>query len=1086
MVVVRGLSLDELIRRSNTVDTVIERELRAVARQAAGSLGQVVVAAPAPQATSPNDVNVIRTLWRELVDKTLMAHVADALFAASRAVARDFNRILDKVLSEQPTWRPPDTRGADGRRQAPPQRAGQRVRQPPPSNRGTDGNVDLDLPNTDDFYLDPLDENQATEAILANARNRLVGIGDELWEHARAELVTGLNEGESVDKLAARVRDAADLTAPRARTVARTEVIGACNAGSILTMRSADLAASKVWLATPDTRTRLDHRLAQGQTVPLDAPFVVGGVPLDHPGDDAGPPEAVINCRCSLAYDIEDLPTPAGEDDSDDIEGFDPSMFPDVEFATESGSLMINHNPLTLSAPMSARRSDTLSTSSSPAEVTVPWHIERNHSGCDPDQWAVVKSEEDTVEDCFDDRAEAVALFDKLTTGEPADRDDAEEDMALEDKPAGDGEEEQCPPGQRWDAEAEECVPGEGEQETASNRRTSFAADKPKSKSKTKPPAGDAEGECPEGQHLDEESGECVPDEELSGNVDVQGVAVVEGMWTGDGRQFALGALAWPDPGETNLALQWQKETSHGGDNDNTVNVGWLTTLERDGDKILVTGVIDTDSTDGAEAARALAKRGRFGVSIVADNPDDSEIEFVYPEECDAALESDDVDEELPMACFMPKAIFHSGRIRALTIVDVPAFVEAYIEPADAESLQASGQTFGAVAAHETATSDSDWDAAAQEKKLGDEVTLDAARGMYAWVDEEAAEDDVIAKSACKFPHHEVSDDGAPGAANLTACSAGIGALNGARGGADIPTGDRQGVYDHLAAHLRDGDQEPPPPSFVLKAAIAPLIAAAHKITLSDTPPASWFQEPADLPEVGAIAVTDEGRVYGLLAPRHVAHRSFEKRVTVPTGNVDYSRWMNRQTIVAGGERVTTGPITMGCGHAATDPWVSADSSLEHYDNSCSVVATVRIGENASGVWIAGALLPDVTPHQVARMLACQLSGDWRPHPDKPGKREMCGALLVPVPGFPVAASASVRLDHGQLVAAAAPVQWQTADTATVSEVRRGSQSRPSTPKREASQTLASDGLPSWEDVQRRRQNRVELQELSTKIGIEA
>lgn len=752
----------------------------------------------------------------------------------------------------------------------------------------------------------------------------------------------------------------------------------------------------------------------------------------------------------------------------------------------ETSESVTDHGSQSASAQETPHYSGILSTSSSPAEVTVPWHIERNHKDCDPDQWAVVNSDGDTVEECFTDRAEAVALFDKLTTGEPADDGDDEQDLALADT---DTDEQQCPPGQRWDSEAQECVPGEGKQETASSRRSPYAADKTKPKSK--PPARQPadKTECPPGQHLDEESGECVPDEELSGNVDVQGVAVVEGMWTGDGRQFALGALAWPDPQDTNLALQWQKEGSHGGQHDNTVNVGWLTSLERDGDRILVTATIDTDSTDGAEAARALTKRGRFGVSIVADNPDDSEIEFVYPEECDAAL-ADDSDGELddiPMACFMPKAIFHSGRIRALTIVDVPAFVEAYIEPvASAASLQASGHTFGAVATHETETTDTDWDGAAQEQKLGDEVTLDSARAMYAWVDETAAVDDTVAKSACKFPHHEVSDDGTPGAANLTACSAGIGALNGARGGADVPAGDKQGVYDHLAAHLTDAGQEPPPPSFVLKAAIAPLIAAAHQITLSDTPPASWFEEPTNLPEVGAIAVTDEGRVYGLLAPRHVAHRSFEKRVTVPTGNVDYSRWMNRQTIVAGGGRVTTGPITMGCGHAATDPWVSADSSLEHYDNSCSVVATVRIGENSHGVWIAGALLPDVTPHQVARMLACQLSGDWRAHPEKPGKREMCGALLVPVPGFPVAASASVRLDHGQLVAAAAPVEWHAADTVTRSEVTPSRRDRQTGHRQSSAVKLATDTLPSWEDVQRRRQNREELRELSAQIGIEA
>lgn len=345
MVVVRGLSVAEVIRRSSEIDVVIEREMRAVAAQAADSLGQVIVAAPVRRAASPNDINFIRTLWRDIVDRSLMGLIADALFAASRAVSIDFNRILGKVLDDNPQWRPPDTRGTDGRRQAPPQRAGQRVYQPPPSTRGTDGNVVVDLPDDDDdFFLDPLDENQATEAILANSRNRLVGIGDELWEQARDELVAGMNEGESIDKLAARVRGAADVASPRARTIARTEVIGACNAGSILTMRSSDLAATKIWLATPDTRTRLDHRIAQGQTVPLDAPFIVGGVPLDHPGDDAGPADQVINCRCTLAYDVEELPTPAGEDDSDDIEGFDPSMFPDVDFSVEELHLPGKHN----------------------------------------------------------------------------------------------------------------------------------------------------------------------------------------------------------------------------------------------------------------------------------------------------------------------------------------------------------------------------------------------------------------------------------------------------------------------------------------------------------------------------------------------------------------------------------------------------------------------------------------------------------------------------------------------------------------------------------------------------------------------
>ncbi|HEY5989262.1 MAG TPA: HK97 family phage prohead protease, partial [Streptosporangiaceae bacterium] len=52
---------------------------------------------------------------------------------------------------------------------------------------------------------------------------------------------------------------------------------------------------------------------------------------------------------------------------------------------------------------------------------------------------------------------------------------------------------------------------------------------------------------------------------------------------------------------------------------------------------------------------------------------------------------------------------------------------------------------------------------------------------------------------------------GTVGAANTHACSNRIGVLNGGRGGTDIPSGDRQGVYNHLAKHLKDAGMQPPP-----------------------------------------------------------------------------------------------------------------------------------------------------------------------------------------------------------------------------------------------------------------------------------
>ncbi len=80
-------------------------------------------------------------------------------------------------------------------------------------------------------------------------------------------------------------------------------------------------------------------------------------------------------------------------------------------------------------------------------------------------------------------------------------------------------------------------------------------------------------------------------------------------------------------------------------------------------------------------------------------------------------------------------------------------------------------------------------------------------RRAFAWVDPDA---DPENKTAYKFIHHEVGAGAEVGPANVRACRLGIGILNGARGGADIPSSDRKGVYNHLARHLRDAGEEPP------------------------------------------------------------------------------------------------------------------------------------------------------------------------------------------------------------------------------------------------------------------------------------
>lgn len=113
-----------------------------------------------------------------------------------------------------------------------------------------------------------------------------------------------------------------------------------------------------------------------------------------------------------------------------------------------------------------------------------------------------------------------------------------------------------------------------------------------------------------------------------------------------------------------------------------------------------------------------------------------------------------------------------------------------------------------AVPIHHTDTVDKSWDADENVKRLRSGESRSYYRKMYAW---EYPEDEVdpTTKSAYKLPHHEVDEDGEPGPANVRGCIAAIAALNGARGGVDIPDRDRKPTWRHVATHLEDADMEP-------------------------------------------------------------------------------------------------------------------------------------------------------------------------------------------------------------------------------------------------------------------------------------
>lgn len=137
---------------------------------------------------------------------------------------------------------------------------------------------------------------------LADAGNRMVGVGDDAWSTIRGSLEKSFKAGSSFDQMSTDLSKAADLAERRAMTVARTETIRAVNAGQYDTATILDVSAQKQWLATLDASTRPDHADADGQAVPLADPFDVGGESLDYPGDPNGSAEQTVNCRCTLLF----------------------------------------------------------------------------------------------------------------------------------------------------------------------------------------------------------------------------------------------------------------------------------------------------------------------------------------------------------------------------------------------------------------------------------------------------------------------------------------------------------------------------------------------------------------------------------------------------------------------------------------------------------------------------------------------------------------------------------------------------------------------------------------------------------------
>jgi hypothetical protein len=98
----------------------------------------------------------------------------------------------------------------------------------------------------------------------------------------------------------------------RGESIGLTESVNALRAGQNESiMQALEIGeieqefATKTWQDTGDGKTRIAHSIADGQTVKINQPFIVGGEALDYPGDPAGSAGMIIRCRCRSIYKMD-------------------------------------------------------------------------------------------------------------------------------------------------------------------------------------------------------------------------------------------------------------------------------------------------------------------------------------------------------------------------------------------------------------------------------------------------------------------------------------------------------------------------------------------------------------------------------------------------------------------------------------------------------------------------------------------------------------------------------------------------------------------------------------------------------------
>lgn len=488
------------------------------------------------------------------------------------------------------------------------------------------------------------------------------------------------------------------------------------------------------------------------------------------------------------------------------------------------------------------------------------------------------------------------------------------------------------------------------------------------------------------------------------------------GVRNDDMRRVRFGQNAL-DTRQLPIGILWIREESDG--HNGAVIVGTIDEFSQT--KALADGAgelfddPDTPSRlkEDVEEFKLLAKKGVIGLSVRLEPEMDFEI---VKEGTDEPFDPETEMEKLEAGEIELEMLVKSATVMNAAAGSAPAFGETLgaivihdEEPDDDDADESVQAVDGALTATVTgstslpiADTSRTWSGGAATKRMLAAGAATAARGHF-YRDPEG---DPESQSTYKLPFADVIDG------TLTIVPRGVAAATGGRGvgAAGIPDSEKATIRNKICriySRIQAKDENWPDCPFNRseQSINEQIEELEEQFADAVLPSMAWFQNP-QLTGPTPITFADDGRVYGHLAIDGTCHTGklaqFGVCVTPPESSVNFSHF-NRHPVLTDEGVIWAGRLTAGGPHPSEA--LSRMAAERAYDEKVTA-AYVVAGRDDHGIWIAGALEPDLDDATLSILSRRKISGDWRETSDglelieamalEPGPKHLSE------PGFPI------------------------------------------------------------------------------------